>query len=864
MGMTLTNDYVDDFSVCVGKELLSYVSYRGRARCFAYPQFMVEKDELTLLGKNAFPDVGCLPMTIGHSSPEALKAEFGNVVVMTVNDEDPQRNRNYPEQEQSRYNSIIDPTFPRSHAAIEFVSLSKHPLSARLVQVVEIQEQLDLSDIKTRTVHATTSELPDCTRLTLVAQESHGAKNYVGPFEITCSGVNEINLNPSKAFDSFVGAFSADDFVFSADLTDEYSQVVASFVDHEELVALFDASDDLVDWMSDEDLKNALVRISRMGESPLSKAQARSLRAQVEECLDIDAGIKMTPERRARMADQLRISEEWLSLPQDLGSQVMEGMDLDELASLIFENQGFKDVYEKLLGSTLVQNRLEQEKERFRTQTEKARSEAQTAQAKLDAAKEELATFNKQLEEKRQQLEEDMADQLAEVEHRKNALERQADDLADQVAALKQGKVAVEEEIRGLVDGMTKESALAKLLEWDVLHQVVSFVRDDSVEPSATEDVTTIPTASMPPVSFQLSKDDGFDSERTLRTIAGYINEGAGRDMDLNEVANLLLCVTQGYVTTLSGLPGTGKTSLVNILAQALGLRGQQGNPARFVEVPVERGWTSYKDFIGYYNPFDKALEKTNPQVFDAFAAMDTECRLGVTNGEVPPFLFLLDEANLSSLEHYWSPFLRACDSFGASSLDLSLGGDGHFSVPSYVRFLATVNFDHTTEELSPRFLDRSWVITLDAQNLDLEERRQSSATVSLDDVRPLSYAALLKAFGSRKNALMDVELKAKLGEVLEICARNRRPVSPRSQNMMASYVVAASELMECQAAQTRYAPVDYAVAQKVLPLLSGTEEALGSLLDDLGKIAGLPLTRARVEHMLEAGADSGYFQYFA
>lgn len=78
------------------------------------------------------------------------------------------------------------------------------------------------------------------------------------------------------------------------------------------------------------------------------------------------------------------------------------------------------------------------------------------------------------------------------------------------------------------------------------------------------------------------------------------------------------------------------------------------------------------------------------------------------------------------------------------------------------------------------------------------------------------------------------------------------------------SYACTASALMDCSSAQDQYAPVDYAIAQKVLPALSGTEERLGGLLGELSLVSGLPLSKARVEHMLEAGEDSGYFQYFA
>lgn len=126
------------------------------------------------------------------------------------------------------------------------------------------------------------------------------------------------------------------------------------------------------------------------------------------------------------------------------------------------------------------------------------------------------------------------------------------------------------------------------------------------------------------------------------------------------------------------------------------------------------------------------------------------------------------------------------------------------------------------------------------------------------------SYQALKRAFGAQSDVLLGVELDAKMKEVIELCARHRYPVSPRSQKMMLSYARTASRVMDCSSAQSQYAPIDYAIVQKVLPVLSGTEERLGGLLEDLSMVTNLPLTKARVDHMLEAGEDSDYYQYFA
>lgn len=56
--------------------------------------------------------------------------------------------------------------------------------------------------------------------------------------------------------------------------------------------------------------------------------------------------------------------------------------------------------------------------------------------------------------------------------------------------------------------------------------------------------------------------------------------------------------------------------------------------------------------------------------------------------------------------------------------------------------FLATVNFDHTTEELSPRFLDRSWIITLEPSRIDDETDEDLS---NAEDM--ISFQSLQDAF---------------------------------------------------------------------------------------------------------------------
>ena len=107
-----------------------------------------------------------------------------------------------------------------------------------------------------------------------------------------------------------------------------------------------------------------------------------------------------------------------------------------------------------------------------------------------------------------------------------------------------------------------------------------------------------------------------------------------------NVIANMLICITQGFITIFSGKPGCGKTSICRLLGKVLGLsnekveygsfkdrRNEDVYPARYIEVSTERGWTSKRDFIGYYNPLTEQFDKVNALLYNAFLVMDNETK---------------------------------------------------------------------------------------------------------------------------------------------------------------------------------------------------------------------------------------------
>lgn len=313
------------------------------------------------------------------------------------------------------------------------------------------------------------------------------------------------------------------------------------------------------------------------------------------------------------------------------------------------------------------------------------------------------------------------------------------------------------------------------------------------------------------------------------------------RDYDRLTILNLFILLTQNFLTVLSGPPGAGKTSISVILGDVLGLterseRSERSDGSgfdrtggtdhadriertekaesmekaestesteRFLPVSVERGWTSKRDFLGYWNPLSKTFESPDPRRSDALALLDAEARAGFDD---LPFVMLLDEANLSPMEYYWGDFMRICDDRSRMNR-IALGGDALYDVPDTLRFLATINSDFTTENLSPRLLDRAPVVTLpetepDFANLgdrgasyeDGEVGETDEGTRCTDSAPrpPVSWRAMRAAFGPRAHFEGEAEALALLEEVVAAFRATGGVTSVRTRRAMRDYVSSA------------------------------------------------------------------------
>ncbi len=330
--------------------------------------------------------------------------------------------------------------------------------------------------------------------------------------------------------------------------------------------------------------------------------------------------------------------------------------------------------------------------------------------------------------------------------------------------------------------------------------------------------------------------------------------EQMGRPLPPADLAHYLVTLHQNFLTVVAGLPGVGKTSLVTLLARASGLQ------QRFLPVSVARGWVSARDLIGYFNPLTGAYQPATTGLFDVLRQVAGEHAQHTDSA----YWVLLDEANLSPVEHYWSDFIRLCDPESERTLRFN-EPVGLLHIGQGLRFVATINYDHTTEPLSPRLIDRAAIIRLRPAAADLP-------ILSATDVAPAQLLtvvqrdAWLTAPLPERMLLSDEEnLFSELRRVMDDDRGDwGLPVllSPRKQRAIVSHTAALRRLLTDDATYPLQA-FDYAVGLHLLPLLSGRGEGFGKRLDELydRMVRALPQSAQVVQRLIRVGQQQ-YHQY--
>lgn len=407
--------------------------------------------------------------------------------------------------------------------------------------------------------------------------------------------------------------------------------------------------------------------------------------------------------------------------------------------------------------------------------------------------------------------------------------------IQDEIKGLEETEKNLKGIINGIQENFNSDAKVhtAKLFEAKLYTDLLNGIAPQNTKIKDVENSITSPNVvNLPSEVISTSKD--YVSE-----IQGRLNE-QGREIEFNDVANLIITIQQTFITIIAGASGVGKTSLIDKLAKSYGLNENFG----FLDVACARGWTSSKDLIGFFNPLTNQFQPSKTKLKEALEKSQEYPEL--------PYIVLLDEANLSPIEHYWSDFIKPADTDYIRKIKISDSEEIKYG--NGFRFIATINNDHTTEPLSNRLIDRASIIQL--QKGPVGENKDLSINEIYDFESSKNLFKKTKKWETDQAIIKDAKEKIKkLLEERGIIISNRKDI------LIDRYCEVATGFLEGGV----YVALDYAVAQHILPLIRGRGEKLEKSLNDINSFfaeKGMEKSKKLLSQIIERGKEFSDYRY--
>lgn len=379
-------------------------------------------------------------------------------------------------------------------------------------------------------------------------------------------------------------------------------------------------------------------------------------------------------------------------------------------------------------------------------------------------------------------------------------------------------------------------------------------------------------------------KDAGDDvvsrSARELDALRRHL-EDVGYIIGLEELASILLLLASRGWLILSGPSGTGKSSLVRHLCNAIG--------GTFHDVQVKPNWVSSEDSLGYYSEIAQTFV---PGVL--LTAL-------MTGQEAPDELrfIRLDEMNLAPPEYYLAEVLSAAE-------DWHHADDGHnwsakvqlppappdakvpdVCIADRVYLIGTVNIDETTRTLSPKVLDRAAVYDLHHVDLFAAPPEKGDAAAGTSNALP-SVPSLVSLLTDRPRSLLALKyapdhleaVATLLSALMDVAAPLGGPIGYRQRDALVT-LLALAERHGLFSVLPRDSVLDVGLRTCVMPKWQGstpaaslalrralavllevdvTEEVSVESLRPQIAVSRYPRSAERLLAMLEQYSQFGYF----
>lgn len=370
---------------------------------------------------------------------------------------------------------------------------------------------------------------------------------------------------------------------------------------------------------------------------------------------------------------------------------------------------------------------------------------------------------------------------------------------------------------------MIGTSSYAKNFEDNVALYVLYHIEDFATDRQLYEDLTLFIE-----IHRQFLKAHGMSKELlsdkdVITHMKEYI-KSQGFTYEDEDLTNIYLSLKTKPFIILSGMSGTGKTKLAQLLAESLGATFENG---RLALIPVRPDWHDGSDLLGY---------------IDLRGDFRKGAFLGIVQQAIqhPSYTYvaILDEMNLARVEHYLSDVLSVIESRKWQERKIKtaplLPGHRMFRdvyIPPNLLIVGTINMDETTHSFSQKVLDRTNTVELNTIHLDSFESltQDSIVTAGVETTQIQSiYIHLKDAYV--EHAELIHEVTNELMSLNELLKPIDCQVAYRMRDEICFYMIYAIK----SGVFTFDQAFDFQLLQKIAPRISGGDAYTFEVLKEL------------------------------